>query len=184
MLVEPTTLPGLLVVTPAIHVDERGFFFESWNEEHFNGAVGEAVHFVQDNQSRSVKNVLRGIHFQMPYSQGKLVRVTVGSIWDVAVDLRVDSETFGHWHGLELTAESHQQLWIPGGFGHGFVVISDEADVAYKVTNYYEPTAERSVRFDDPDLAIDWPVANPRLSEKDEQAPWLEAALVTDDPQA
>ena len=170
MKATPTAIADVLVIEPRIFGDERGFFFESFNQQAFNDAVGHEVMFVQDNHSRSSKGVLRGLHYQVaPHAQGKLVRVTQGSVFDVAVDIRRDSPTFGQWAAQELTAANHKQLWIPPGLAHGFLVTSESADFLYKATAYYEPTAERSLRWDDAELAIAWPDlgAKPVLSAKD-----------------
>ncbi len=176
MKVTTTAIDGVLILEPKVFGDERGFFFESFNQRAFNEAVGHAVDFVQDNHSRSAKGVLRGLHFQRaPHAQGKLVRVTQGSVFDVAVDIRPDSATFGRWVGVELSGVNHRQLWIPPGLAHGFLVTSDSADFLYKTTDYYRPESEGSVRWDDPDLAIAWPLEGitPALSAKDAAAPGL-----------
>ena len=178
MKVIPTAIEGVLIIEPKVFGDERGFFFESFNQRAFNEAVGHTVDFVQDNHSRSAKGVLRGLHFQRPpHAQGKLVRVTQGSVFDVAVDIRPDSATFGRWVGVELSGVNHRQMWIPAGLAHGFLVTSDSADFLYKTTDYYRPESEGSVRWDDPDLAIAWPLEGitPALSAKDAAAPALRA---------
>jgi len=170
MKVTRTALAGVLVIEPRVFGDERGFFFESFNQKAFDDAVGHEVTFVQDNHSRSAKGVLRGLHYQIsPHAQGKLVRVTQGRVFDVAVDIRRCSATFGQWVGQELSAENHNQLWIPPGLAHGFLVTSESADFLYKTTAYYESSAERSLRWDDPTLAIPWPDVGvvPVLSAKD-----------------
>lgn len=170
MQVSTTALNDVLVLTPRVFGDERGYFFESFNQRLFNDKVGP-VTFVQDNQSRSAKGVLRGLHYQIQQPQGKLVRVLQGEIFDVAVDLRQSSATFGQWTGVVLSAANQQQLWVPQGFAHGFIVLSQSADVLYKTTNYYAPEHERSISWNDPDLAIDWPDAGQLiLSEKDKLA--------------
>lgn len=179
----PTTLPGVLILEPKVFGDERGFFFESFNQRAFDEAVGRHVEFVQDNHSRSQQGVLRGLHYQLPpHAQGKLVRVTAGRVFDVAVDMRRDSATFGRWAGTELGAENHRQLWIPPGFAHGFLVLSESADFLYKTTDYYAPQAEAALRWDDPDVAIAWPLEGtvPLLSAKDQAAPLLAAARAFD----
>jgi dTDP-4-dehydrorhamnose 3,5-epimerase len=177
--VEPTPLAGVFVVEPKVFRDERGFFMESWNRRTFADAVGSDVDFVQDNQSRSVAGVLRGIHYQVVHPQGKLVRVVAGRIFDVAVDLRRSSPAFGQWFGAELSDENRRQLWIPEGFGHAFVVLSEVADVLYKATEYWMPEHDRSLRWDDPQVSIRWPLASaPVLSPKDAQAPRLADADV------
>jgi len=173
MKVTPTTIPDVLLIEPKVFGDERGFFMESFNQRRFDEALGRSIAFVQDNHSRSTKGVLRGLHYQMPpYAQGKLVRVMSGAIFDVAVDLRRSSATFGRWVGCELSAANHQQLWIPPGFAHGFLVVSDTADVLYKATDYYAVHSENAVRWDDPTLGIRWPDLGvaPTLSEKDSRA--------------
>jgi dTDP-4-dehydrorhamnose 3,5-epimerase len=160
MEITPTTLPEVLLIQPKVFGDERGFFMESYNRRAFNDAVGNEVDFVQDNHSRSALAVLRGLHYQLPpHAQGKLVRVTTGRVFDVAVDMRGNSPRFGRWTGVELSAENHRQLWIPPGFAHGFVVLSNSADFLYKTTAYYAPQAERSVRWDDPMIGITWPAS-------------------------
>jgi dTDP-4-dehydrorhamnose 3,5-epimerase len=178
MKVTPTAIEGVLIIEPKVFGDERGFFFESFNQRAFNETVGHTVDFVQDNHSRSAKGVLRGLHFQRPpHAQGKLVRVTQGSVFDVAVDIRADSPTFGRWVGVELSGANHRQMWIPAGLAHGFLVTSDSADFLYKTTDYYRPESEGSVRWDDPVLAIVWPLdgITPALSAKDAAAPALRA---------
>ena len=173
MKVTPTPIDGVLIFEPKVFGDERGFFMESFNQRSFNDAIGHEVGFVQDNHSRSAKGVLRGLHFQLPpHAQGKLVRVTQGAVFDVAVDIRVHSPTFGQWVGLELSGQNHKQLWIPAGLAHGFLVISESADFLYKTTDYYAPQAEGCIRWDDPQLAIAWPLNGlvPSLSAKDAAA--------------
>jgi len=170
--VQPLAIADVLLLRPQVFGDERGFFMEVWNERVFNDAVGEPVGFVQDNHSRSVKGVLRGLHYQLDPAQGKLVRAGVGSIFDVAVDIRRRSPTFGRWVGHELSAENKCQLWIPPGFAHGFYVNSETADVLYKATTYYDAPSDRSIAWNDPDIAIDWPLdgVEPLLSDKDRNA--------------
>jgi dTDP-4-dehydrorhamnose 3,5-epimerase len=159
MKIIPTALPEVLVLQPRVFGDERGFFLESYNRKAFNEAVGHEVDFVQDNHSRSARGVLRGLHYQLPpHAQGKLVRVTAGRVFDVAVDMRSSSPRFGKWVGVEISSDNHQQVWIPPGFAHGFVVLSDSADFLYKTTDYYAPQAERAVRWDDPAVGIAWPI--------------------------
>jgi dTDP-4-dehydrorhamnose 3,5-epimerase len=172
MQVSQTAIADVLVIEPRVFGDDRGFFYESFNQRAFDAAVGRAITFVQDNHSRSSKGVLRGLHYQVaPHAQGKLVRVTQGSVFDVAVDIRRDSPTFGQWVGAELSASNHRQLWIPPGFAHGFLVTSDQAEVSYKVTAAYAPQDERSIRWDDPQLAIRWPLTgDPILSARDQNA--------------
>ena len=169
---EHTNLDGLLVVTPRVFGDSRGFFMETYSRPVYSQA-GIPEHFVQDNVSFSRKGVLRGLHFQNPNAQGKLVHVLQGEIFDVAVDIRRDSSTFGRWHGEHLSAANCRQLWIPAGFAHGFCVVSDSALLAYKCTDVYAPQNEGTVRWDDPDVGIDWPVESPVISEKDAAAPFL-----------
>lgn len=176
MKITPTSLPEVLIIEPRVFGDARGFFTESWNEQVFDQAVGHAVRFVQDNHSRSVRGVLRGMHFQLPpHTQGKLVRVVSGAVFDVAVDLRRSSPNFGRWDGIELTADNHRQLWVPPGFAHGFLVLSENADFLYKTTDYYAPQAEGCLRWDDPTVGINWPATGvaPMLAEKDAKAPLL-----------
>ena len=176
MQVTPTALPEVLVIEPKVFGDERGFFLESYNQQALDNAVGHEVRFTQDNHSRSSRGVLRGLHYQLaPHAQGKLVRVTSGRVFDVAVDLRRSSPRFGQWVAMELSAENHRQLWIPPGFAHGFLVLSERADFLYKTTEYYTPHAERAVRWNDPTLAIAWPDigSEPLLSPKDSAAPRL-----------
>ena len=180
MKVTPTALPEVLILEPRVFGDERGFFMESWNENTFREAVGSDVHFVQDNHSRSARNVLRGIHYQLVKPQGKLVRVGAGAVFDVTVDLRKSSPNFGQWIGVELTAENRRQLWVPSGFGHAFLVRSDCADVLYKTTEYWYADHDRSIRWSDPDLGIEWRLDGeiPKLSAKDAAAPMLRHAEV------
>ncbi len=176
MNIVETDLPGVLLIEPRVFGDARGFFLESWNRKTFADA-GLDIHFVQDNHSRSGKGVLRGLHYQMNAPQGKLVRVTSGAVFDVAVDMRRSSPNFGRWEGVELTAENHRMLWIPPGFAHGFLVLSDSADFLYKTTDYYAPQWDRGVRWDDPEIGIDWPLdAPPTLSDKDRVLPILQDA--------
>ena len=166
----PLAIPEVILFEPKVFGDDRGFFFESFNQKQFEAAVGRPVGFVQDNHSRSGRNVLRGLHYQIKQPQGKLVRVVVGEVFDVAVDLRRSSPTFGQWVGAVLSADNKKQLWVPEGFGHGFVVLSDEAEFLYKTTDYYAPEHERCVIWNDPRLAIDWPMqGEPVLSGKDMQ---------------
>ncbi|MCC6813093.1 MAG: dTDP-4-dehydrorhamnose 3,5-epimerase, partial [Rubrivivax sp.] len=159
MHVIPTALAGVLVLEPRVFGDDRGFFMESYNRRSFAQATGLDIDFVQDNHSRSRKGVLRGLHYQLRQPQGKLVRVTHGAVFDVAVDIRRGSPTFGRWVGVELSADNHRQLWVPPGLAHGFVVLSDSADFLYKTTDYYAPEHERSIAWDDPAIGIDWPLA-------------------------
>lgn len=164
MKATPTRLAGVLVLEPRVFGDERGFFFESFNQRAFDDAVGTHVDFVQDNHSKSSRNVLRGLHYQLPpKAQGKLVRVVQGEVFDVAVDLRKDSPTFGQWVGEILSAENKKQLWIPAGFAHGFLTLSDTAEFLYKTTDYYSPEHERCIRWDDPDIGVEWPLSAPPL---------------------
>ena len=171
MIVIPTEIPEVLIIEPQVFGDERGFFLESFNQSSFSEKTGLSVIFVQDNHSRSVRNVLRGLHYQISQPQGKLVRVLVGAVLDVAVDMRCGSPTFGKWESCLLSAENKRQLWVPPGMAHGFLVVSDVAEVLYKATDYYAPQYERSLRWDDPDLAIAWNLeASPILSVKDKAA--------------
>jgi dTDP-4-dehydrorhamnose 3,5-epimerase len=169
MDVRPTSIPDVLVVEPKVFGDARGFFFESFNQRAFDAAVGRRVAFAQDNHSLSARGVLRGLHYQLPHPQGKLVRVVRGEVFDVAVDLRRGSPTFGKWVGETLSAENKRQLWIPEGFAHGFYVVSEAAEFLYKTTDYWYPEAERCIRWDDPELAIEWPGNGeaPTVSAKD-----------------
>jgi len=179
MKATPLAIPEVILFEPKVFGDERGFFFESFNQQAFTQAIGQKVEFVQDNHSKSVCGVLRGIHYQIRKAQGKLVRVTQGTVFDVAVDLRKSSPTFGQWVGAELSAENKHQLWIPAGFGHGFVVLSDTAEFLYKTTDFYAPEHERCIIWNDPTLAIDWKLgAPPRLSTKDSQGKLLAQADV------
>jgi dTDP-4-dehydrorhamnose 3,5-epimerase len=175
--VTQTPIEGVLVLEPKVFGDARGFFYESFNQRDFNQATGLNETFVQDNHSKSAKGVLRGLHYQIQHSQGKLVRVTQGAVFDVAVDIRKDSPTYGEWFGIELSAENKKQLWIPAGLAHGFLVTSDTAEFLYKTTDYYHPEFERSLLWSDPDLAIEWPLhkldTSPMLAAKDEHAPRL-----------
>ena len=171
MKITPAAIPDVLLIEPRVFGDARGFFFESFNQKSFAEATGVNLPFVQDNHSKSVKGVLRGLHYQVePHAQGKLLRVTQGEVFDIAVDLRKDAKTFGQWVGMTLSAENKNQLWIPPGFAHGFLVLSDTAEFLYKTTDYYAPQAERSLRWDDPTLAIAWPLeGEPILADKDRQ---------------
>ena len=177
MKVTPLAIPDVLLIEPKVFGDDRGFFFESFNQHRFNEATGLDLQFVQDNHSKSAKNVLRGLHYQIPpKAQGKLVRAVAGEVFDVAVDLRKSSPTFGKWVGELLSAENKRQMWIPPGFAHGFLVLSDTAEFLYKTTDYYAPECERSIRWNDLDLAIGWPVeGEPILSRKDIAAPSMSA---------
>ena len=160
MRVVPTSLPDVLLIEPSVFGDQRGFFFESWNRRAF-GEAGVEAEFVQDNHSRSVHNVLRGLHYQIEHAQGKLVRVCAGTVFDVAIDIRRSSPTFGRWVGMELSAENRRMLWIPPGFAHGFLVMSDSAEFLYKTTDYWYPEHERTLLWNDPALAIEWPLDGP-----------------------
>lgn len=179
MKVTPFAIPEIVLIEPKVFGDERGFFFESFNQARFEETVGREINFVQDNHSRSVKNVLRGLHYQIQQPQGKLVRVVQGEVFDVAVDLRKSSPTFGRWVGQVLSAENKHQLWIPEGFAHGFVVLSDTAEFLYKTTDYYAPAHERCLLWNDPVLNIQWPLGiAPVLSAKDTQGkPFNEAEV-------
>ena len=178
MKVTPTTIPDVLVIEPKVFGDERGFFMESFNQKAFDEAVGRHVAFVQDNHSRSVKGVLRGLHYQIEQPQGKLVRVTSGVVFDVAVDIRKSSGTFGQWVGVELSADNHRQLWVPEGFAHGFLVLSETADFLYKSTAFYSPAHERCIVWSDPRIGIAWPEtgAAPRLYGNDAAASSMQDA--------
>jgi len=168
MKATPLAIPDVILIEPKVFGDERGFFFESFNQAQFEQAIGKSVQFVQDNHSRSVKNVLRGLHYQIKQPQGKLVRVVQGEVFDVAVDLRKSSPTFGQWVGETLSADNKRQLWVPEGFAHGFLVLSDTAEFLYKTTDYYSPNHERCILWNDTDLAIDWHfMTDPLLSAKD-----------------
>ena len=175
MNVIKTEIPDVLIFEPKVFSDERGFFFESFNQKIFEEAVGRKVEFVQDNHSKSRKGVLRGLHYQLePYAQGKLVRCVVGEVFDVAVDIRKSSPTFGKWVGVNLSAENKRQLWIPEGFAHGFLVLSETAEFVYKTTNYYHPESDRGIRWDDPYIGIKWENEyNVRLSDKDKKNPTM-----------
>lgn len=170
MKVVPTAIPEVLLLEPKVFGDARGFFLESYNRRDFAAATGLDPDFVQDNHSRSARGVLRGLHYQLRQPQGKLVRVVRGSVFDVAVDLRRGSPTFGHWAGVELSEENQRQMWVPPGFAHGFLVTSDSADVQYKATAYYAPEHERCIAWNDPEIGIRWPAEAPVLSEKDRRA--------------
>ncbi|HCH9283132.1 TPA: dTDP-4-dehydrorhamnose 3,5-epimerase [Salmonella enterica] len=169
MNVIKTEIPEVLIFEPKVFSDERGFFMESFNQKVFEEAVGRKIEFVQDNHSKSTKGVLRGLHYQVePYAQGKLVRCIAGEVFDVAVDIRKDSETFGKWVGVNISSENKRQLWIPEGFAHGFLVLSDSADFLYKTSNYYSPIHERGIVWNDPTININWPINIDKiLSEKD-----------------
>lgn len=169
MKITPTEIPDVLLIEPRVFGDARGFFFESFNRQGFREATGLDLDFVQDNHSRSSKGVLRGLHYQIEQPQGKLVRVVRGAVFDVAVDIRRGSATFGQWVGTELSEDNHRQLWIPPGFAHGFMVLSDNADFLYKTTDYYAPAHERCIAWNDPDIGINWPAdVPPQLSAKDQ----------------
>jgi dTDP-4-dehydrorhamnose 3,5-epimerase len=174
-----TAIPEVLILEPKVFGDSRGFFFESFNAKDFADATGLNVNFVQDNHSKSAKGVLRGLHYQLQQAQGKLVRVTQGKVFDVAVDIRKSSPTFGKWVGCELSDTSHRQFWVPAGFAHGFVVISESADFLYKTTDYYAPAHEKCIAWNDPSIGIQWPESiTPLLSAKDQQGKSLEQAEV------
>ena len=183
MHVVETALREVLILEPRVFEDARGFFFESFNHKNFNQATGLDVKFVQDNHSRSVKDVLRGLHYQIRQPQGKLVRVVRGQVFDVAVDIRRSSPSFGQWVGVELTEDNYRQLWVPPGFAHGFYVLSDTADFLYKTTDYYLPDLERSLLWNDPTVAVSWPIqadVSPIVSAKDKIAPKLTDAELFD----
>ena len=177
--VTPTAIPDVLILEPKVFGDSRGFFLESFNAQNFAKDTGLNVSFVQDNHSRSAKGVLRGLHYQLQEAQGKLVRVTQGAVFDVAVDIRKSSPTFGKWVGCELSDTNHRLLWIPQGFAHGFIVLSESADFMYKTTDYYSPAHERCISWNDPSIGIIWPEGiTPLLSAKDQQGISLEQAEV------
>ncbi len=179
MLAIPTAIPDVLIIEPKVFGDARGFFFESYNERAFVQATGLELNFVQDNHSRSAGGVLRGLHYQLKQAQGKLVRVVRGSVYDVAVDVRQSSPTFGRWVGVELSDSNHRQLWVPPGFAHGFLVTSESADFLYKTTDYYAPEHERCIAWNDQAIGIQWPLAGaPVLSAKDQQGLLLARAEV------
>ncbi len=178
MTITPTKIPDVFIIEPKVFGDERGFFFESFNQKNFTEKTGITSEFVQDNHSRSVKGVLRGLHYQIQQTQGKLLRVIAGEIFDVAVDMRKSSPNFGEWVGCILSAENKRQFWVPPGFAHGFLVTSDIAEVLYKTTDYYAPNYERSLLWNDPDVGIDWPLngITPILSVKDQEGQPLKTA--------
>ena len=180
--VTPTKIPDVLILQPQVFGDARGFFLESFNARDFAQATGLDMTFVQDNHSKSARGVLRGLHYQIEHSQGKLVRVVQGEVFDVVVDLRRSSPTFGQWDGMHLSAENHRQLWVPPGFAHGFVVLSDIADLVYKTTAYYAPESDRGLLWNDPDIAIAWPQLDTAfsLSEKDRNQPAFKQAELFD----
>ena len=179
MKATPTAIPDLLLLEPKVFGDSRRFFLESFNQQVFNEVTGLDVTFVQDNHSRSGKGVLRGLHYQLEQPQGKLVRVVRGAVFDVAVDIRKNSPTFGRWVGVELTEDNHKQLWVPAGFAHGFLVLSASADFLYKTTSYYAPLHERCIAWNDDSIGIDWPISeHPILSDKDSLGISLRSALL------
>jgi len=184
MKVTATAIPDVLIIEPQVFGDERGFFFESFNQEKFNDAVGRRVDFVQDNHSKSSKGVLRGLHYQLsPFAQGKLVRVVQGEVFDVAVDIRKSSPTFGQWVGVTLSAENKKQLWIPEGFAHGFYTVSDVAEFLYKTTNFYEKSSEVCIKWNDSELDVHWPtmdITKVKVSEKDMEGLTLVQAQLFD----
>lgn len=179
MKITPLAIRDVLLIEPTIFEDDRGFFFESFNEDKFNAQLDKPVEFVQDNHSKSGQHVLRGLHYQIQQAQGKLVRVVAGEVFDVAVDIRKSSATFGQWVGAKLSASNKQQLWVPAGFAHGFLVLSESAEFLYKTTDYYAPDHERCIAWNDTDINIDWPLSNkPILSSKDSAGLALKAAEV------
>lgn len=179
MRIVTTSIPDVLIIEPTVFGDQRGFFYESFNEQRFRDLTGVNAGFVQDNHSKSARNVLRGLHYQIQQAQGKLVRVVAGAVFDVAVDIRKTSPTFGRWVGVELSADNKRQLWIPPGFAHGFVVTSESAEFLYKTTDYWAPEHERSILWNDPAIGIEWPMqGEPLLSAKDAQAKLLAEAEV------
>ena len=184
MKASPLAIPDVLLLEPKVFGDERGFFYESYNQQAFQQATGLNVSFVQDNHSRSARNVLRGLHYQLPpKAQGKLVRAVVGEVFDVAVDIREDSPTFGQWVGEKLSVENKRMMWIPPGFAHGFLVLSEYAEFLYKTTDFYAPELERSILWNDPDLAIKWPLSGePVLSAKDAQSALFKQIVFAQSP--
>lgn len=181
MQITRLAIPDVLLIEPKVFADDRGFFFESFNQNKFDEAVGRPATFVQDNHSKSAKNVLRGLHYQIQHPQGKLVRVTAGEVFDVAVDIRKDSPTFGKWVGETLSAENKKQLWAPEGFAHGFIVLSDSAEFLYKTTDYWHPEYERCIAWNDPTINIEWPTdTTPTLSPKDGKGMLLGSAEIFD----
>jgi dTDP-4-dehydrorhamnose 3,5-epimerase len=177
----PQSIPDVVLFEPKVFGDDRGFFFESFNQRQFEAAVGRPVSFVQDNHSRSARNVLRGLHYQIEQAQGKLVRVVQGEVFDVAVDIRRSSPTFGQWVGAHLSADNKRQLWVPEGFAHGFLVLSETAEFLYKTTNYYAPEFDRCIVWNDPDIGIRWPgEVQPQLSGKDQAGRSLKSADLYD----
>ncbi|USD60273.1 dTDP-4-dehydrorhamnose 3,5-epimerase [Vibrio sp. SCSIO 43140] len=180
MKVKATSIPDVKIIEPQVFGDERGFFMETWQQNKFERLVtGKSTPFVQDNHSKSSKGILRGLHYQTENTQGKLVRVVSGEVFDVAVDVRKDSPTFGQWVGVYLSAENKRQLWVPEGFAHGFYVTSDEAEFVYKCTDYYNPSAEHSIAWDDPEIGIEWPIeAEPILSSKDMNGNSINSSLL------
>lgn len=179
MKIQTTSIPDVLIIEPTVFGDERGFFYESFNAREFEELTGVATTFVQDNHSKSAKNVLRGLHYQLQQTQGKLVRVVAGAVFDVAVDIRKSSPTFGHWVGVVLSAENKRQLWVPPGFAHGFVVTTESAEFLYKTTDYWAPQYERSILWSDPAIGIEWPIDDaPLLSGKDQMGTPLAEAEV------
>jgi len=182
MKATPTVIPDVLVIEPKVFGDARGFFYESFNSKDFDEAVGKHIDFVQDNHSRSIRGVLRGLHYQIQQPQGKLVRAVQGTVFDVAVDIRKSSPTFGQWVGVELSAGNHKQLWIPAGFAHAFFVLSESAEFVYKTTDYYAPAHERCISWNDASLGIDWPDIGvaPVLSAKDAAGKTMQEAELFD----
>lgn len=182
MTAHPLEIPDVLLLVPEVHADSRGDFFEAWNDETFHALAGPQDPFVQDNQSTSARGVVRGLHYQLPNPQGKLVRVIAGKTFSVAVDIRRSSATFGVWVSSKLSAANRRQLWIPPGFAHGFVALKDQTEMIYKVTQFYTPGGDRAIRWDDPAIGIDWPLdlSKPVLSDKDRRAPLLADAEVFD----
>jgi dTDP-4-dehydrorhamnose 3,5-epimerase len=179
MKITQTSLPDVLLIEPKVFGDERGFFYESFSQRIFNEAVGREVHFVQDNHSKSQKGVLRGLHYQIQNTQGKLVRVTEGEVFDVAVDIRRSSPTFGKWVGIHISAENRKQLWVPEGFAHGFITLSKTAEFLYKTTSYYSPEYDRCILWNDDSIGVAWPInVSPTLSAKDQAGKKLLAAEV------
>ncbi len=179
MKITATAIADVFIVEPRVFGDARGFFYESFNQQAFDEAAGPGLRFLQDNHSRSAKGVLRGLHYQIRQPQGKLVRVARGAVFDVAVDIRASSPSFGNWVGVELSEENHRQLWVPPGFAHGFLVLSESADFLYKTTDYYAPEHERCIAWDDPAVGVEWPIeTQPSLSAKDQKGLALSQAEV------
>ena len=174
MQIEETIFPEVFIITPKVYGDSRGFFLASYNSREFNNAIGKEVNFVQDNHSKSAKDVLRGLHYQISKPQGKLIRVVHGAMYDVVVDIRRSSPNFGKWFGVELNSENKKHVWVPENFAHGFLALRQDTEVLYKTTDYYDASLEKTIRWDDPDISIEWPIENPpRLSDRDKASKFL-----------